>query len=142
MAEQAGSMVVEMACPSRHACTGDATTAERLASTGFLQYYSIGSSGRLPAKSNRKPQGKDELKGHNEGPHSILGIIAQSMERFGQTKHYILWKLSYAELMIMNMDVTRYISAEEEKELLEDAERNRRPNEFNEEYFQTKFGGL
>ena len=64
------------------------------------------------------------------------------MERFGQTKHYILWELSYAELMIMNMDVTRYISAEEEKEMKEEAERNRRPKEFTEEYFQTKFGGL
>jgi len=64
------------------------------------------------------------------------------MERFGQPKHYILWKLSYAELMAMNMDVTRYISAEEEKEMREEAERNRRPKEFTEEYFQTKFGGL
>lgn len=64
------------------------------------------------------------------------------MERFGQPKNYILWKLSYAELMAMNMDVTRYISAEEEKEMREEAERNRRPKEFTEEYFQTKFGGL
>ena len=64
------------------------------------------------------------------------------MERFGQTKHYIIWKLSYAELMAMSMDVTRYISAEEEKERQEEAARNQRPKEFTEEYFQAKFGGL
>ena len=26
---------------------------------------------------------------------------------------YILWKISYAELLVMNMDVSRYISKEE-----------------------------
>ena len=118
------------------------STAERHTTTVFLQYYSIGGSSRRTAKPHRKPQREGELKGHNESPHSILGIVAQSMERFGQPKHYILWKLSYAELMAMNMDVTRYISAEEEKEIREEAERNRRPKEFTEEYFQTKFGGL
>ena len=117
-------------------------TAEGHTLAVFLQYYSIGSSCRRTPRTNRKPHGKDELKGHNESPHSILGIVAQSMERFGQPKHYILWKISYAELMIMNMDVTRYISAEEEKERQEEAERNRRPKEFNEEYFQSKLGGL
>ena len=131
-----------MAGASRNACTGDVPTAERHTPTVFLQYYSIGGANRRSAKSNRKPQEKDELRGHNESPHSILGIIAQSMERFGQTKHYILWKLSYAELMVMNMDVTRYISAEEEKERSEEEARNRRPEEFTEAYFQAKLGGL
>lgn len=93
--------------------------------------------------SNRKPNKRDELKGHNESPHSILGIVAQSMERFGQPKHYILWKISYAELMIMNIDVTRYISAEEEeKERLSEEFRSRQPKEFTEEYFQARLGGL
>ena len=64
------------------------------------------------------------------------------MERFGQPKQYILWKVSYAELMIMNMDVTRYISAEEEKERQEEAARSQRPETFTEEYFQSKLGGL
>jgi len=64
------------------------------------------------------------------------------MERFGQPKHYILWKVSYAELMLMNMDVTRYISAEEEKEMAKLSERNRQPKEFTEEYFQARLGGL
>ena len=107
-----------------------------------MQYYSIGGSSGRTAKPHRKPQGKDELKGHSESPHSILGIVAQSMERFGQPKKYILWKVSYAELMIMNMDVTRYISAEEEKERQEESARNQRPETFTEEYFQSKLGGL
>ena len=64
------------------------------------------------------------------------------MERFGQPKHYILWKLSYAELMVMNMDVTRYVSADEEKEQLEEAYRNRKPEEFTEDYFQARLGGI
>lgn len=142
MAERHRGLVAPLESPSGDAGTSNAPTAEGHTSTVFLQYYSIGSAGRRPAKSHRKPQREDELKGHNEGPHSILGIVAQSMERFGQPKHYILWNLSYAELMAMNMDVTRYISAEEEKEIREEAERNRRPKEFTEEYFQTKFGGL
>ena len=125
-----------------YAIASDVPIAERHTSAVFLQYYSIGSTSRRTAKSNRKPHEKDELKGHNENPHSILGIVAQSMERFGQPKHYILWKLSYAELMIMNIDVIRYISADEEKERQEEAERNQRPQEFTEEYFQAKLGGL
>ena len=135
-------MVVTMASSSCNAGSSDAPIAERHTPEVFLQYYSIGGTSRRTAKSHRKPHGEDELKGHNESPHSILGIVGQAMERFGQTKHYIIWKLSYAELMAMSMDVTRYISAEEEKERQEEAARNQRPKEFTEEYFQTKFGGL
>ena len=131
-----------MASASGDAGTSNVPTAEGHTITVFLQYYSIGGTSRRTAKPHRKPNEKDELKGHNEGPHSILGIVAQSMERFGQPKHYILWEISYAELMLMNMDATRYISAEEEKERLEEAARNRKPQEFNEEYFQAKLGGL
>ena len=131
-----------MSGSSRNVGASNVPTAERHTTEVFLQYYSIGSAGRRPAKSHRKPQREDELKGHNEGPHSIFGIVAQSMERFGQPKHYILWKVSYAELMLMNMDVTRYISAEEEKEMAKVSERNRQPKEFTEEYFQARLGGL
>ena len=42
----------------------------------------------------------------------------------------------------MNMDVTRYISAEEEKERQEEAARSQLPETFTEEYFQSKLGGL
>lgn len=59
------------------------------------------------------------------------------MERFGCTKRHILWKISYAELMLMNTDVSRYVTKEE---LLE-RERKRRPDKFTTEYFQTKLGG-
>lgn len=38
--------------------------------------------------------------------------------------------------MIMNMDVTRYISEEELNESYN------KPKEFTEEYYQTKLGGL
>lgn len=58
------------------------------------------------------------------------------MERFGRSKRHILWKISYAELMLMNTDVSRYVTKEE---LLE-RERNRRPDKFTTEYFQTKLG--
>ncbi len=102
-----------MACTSCHAYSSVDTAAIGHKRKGFLQYYSIGSQGGKAARTNRKPQREDELKGRNEGPHSILGIIAQSMERFGCSKHYILWKISYAELLVMNMDVSRYISKEE-----------------------------
>lgn len=64
------------------------------------------------------------------------------MERFGQTKHYILWEISYAELVVMNMDVTQYISADEEKKRMEEDMKNGSPEQFTEEYFQTRFGGL
>ena len=46
-------------------------------------------------------------------------------------------KISYAELMLMNTDVSRYVTKEE---LLE-RERKRRPDKFTTEYFQTKLGG-
>ena len=130
-----------MARTSCNAGSSDAPIAERHTPEVFLQYYSIGGTSRRTAKPHRKPNEKDELKGHSESPHSILGIVAQSMERFGQPKQYILWKISYAELMIMNIDVTRYISAEEEKERLEEV-RSRSPKEFTEEYFQARLGGL
>ena len=142
VAERNRGMVVAMAGTPRNVGASNVPTAEGHTTEVFLQYYSIGSTSRRTAKPNRKPRKEDELKGHNESPHSILGIVAQAMERFGQTKHYILWKLSYAELMIMSMDVTRYISADEEKERLEEEVRNQRPEQFTEEYFQTKFGGL
>ena len=77
------------------------------------------------------------LRGRQEGPHSVFGIIAQAMERFGRSKRHILWKISYAELMLMNTDVSRYVTREE---LLE-RERKRRPDKFTTEYFQTKLGG-
>lgn len=126
-----------MACTSCHAYSSVDTAAIGHKRKGFLQYYSIGSQGGKAARTNRKPQREDELKGRNEGPHSILGIIAQSMERFGCSKHYILWKISYAELLVMNMDVSRYISKEE----LIEREKSCRPETFTTEYFQTRLGG-
>lgn len=104
-----------------------------------MQYYSIGVKSGKHSKPNRKPKSENELKGHQEPPHSILGIIAQSMERFGLSKHYILWKLSYAELLVMNMDVSRYVSAEEEKEERAKGVKDRSGN-FTTEYYQTKLG--
>ena len=56
------------------------------------------------------------------------------MERFGQRKETVLWKMSYAELMIMSTDVSRYVSAEELKE----RKRMMKPEEFTAEYFQTR----
>lgn len=56
------------------------------------------------------------------------------MERFGQRKETVLWKMSYAELMIMSTDVSRYVSAEELKE----RKRKMKPEEFTAEYFQTR----
>ena len=56
------------------------------------------------------------------------------MERFGQQKETVLWKMSYAELMIMSTDVSRYVSAEELKE----RKRKMKPEEFTAEYFQTR----
>ena len=134
---KARCLVHQVACTSCHAHRGIDAAALGHGRTGFLQYYSVGSPGRKAARTNRKPQREDELKGRQEGPHSILGIIAQSMERFGRSKHYILWKISYAELLAMNMDVSRYVSKEE----LIEREKNRRPETFTTEYFQTKLGG-
>lgn len=59
------------------------------------------------------------------------------MERFGCPKRYVLWRISYAELLVMNLDVSRYVTKEE----LEERERNRRPEKFTTEYYQTKLGG-
>lgn len=63
-----------------------------------------------------------------------MGFVAAAMERFGRTKEDIMWRMSYAELMIMTRDVTRYVSAEEMKE----RKRLERPESFDMEYFQTK----
>ena len=103
-----------------------------------MQYYSIGTGDGRAAEANRKPRGeKDELKGRQEAPHSILGIVAAAMERFGQPKEYILWRMSYAELMIMTTDVSRYVTAEE----VQEQRKRERPKEFTTEYFQTRLGG-
>ena len=59
------------------------------------------------------------------------------MERFGRSKRHILWKISYAELMLMNTDVSRYVTKAE----LLDRERKSRPDKCTTEYFQTKLGG-
>lgn len=123
----------------RHDGGSDDASAQGYRYKVFLQYYSIGVKNRKNPKPNRKPKSKDELKGHQEPPHSILGIVAQSMERFSASKHYILWKLSYAELLAMNMDVSRYVSAEEEKEHMAEKSKND-PEGFTTEYYQTKLG--
>ena len=66
-----------------------------------------------------------------------MGVVGAAMERFGAKKEDILWRMSYAELMIMTMDVSRYVSADEVKGR---RERHRKPKEFTTEYFQTKLG--
>lgn len=102
-----------------------------------MQYYSVGVQNGGAVGADRKPGKENGLTGRQEGPHSVFGIIAQAMERFGRSKRHILWKISYAELMLMNTDVSRYVTKEE---LLE-RERKRRPDKFTTEYYQTKLGG-
>lgn len=47
-----------------------------------------------------------------------------------------MWRMSYAELMIMSTDVSRYVTAEDMKK----KKKSERPKEFTTEYFQTKLG--
>ena len=56
----------------------------------FCQYYSIGVQDSGAAGADRKPGKENGLTGRQEGPHSVFGIIAQAMERFGRTKRHIL----------------------------------------------------
>ena len=130
-------MVSQMEGASGDALRRPHRAAQGHGHTAFLQYYSVGVQDGGAAGADRKPGKENGLTGRQEGPHSVFGIIAQAMERFGRSKRHILWKISYAELMLMNTDVSRYVTKEE---LLE-RERKRRPDKFTTEYFQTKLGG-
>lgn len=69
--------------------------------TGFYDYYQIGKEHEVDrSKSGSKDEGELIATGMN----SPFGVLFQIVKETGWTMHYILWQVSWANIMLMLAD--------------------------------------
>ena len=82
---------------------------------GFYDYYQInrGDEDHSPEESESGRAG--ELTGRHEGLHSPWGTIWSIATATGWSLDYILWQVSWGNLMMMIADAPRYITGKKLK---------------------------